>query len=66
MFAADGGFLNDVPVNKVVDFEAAMLAYLNAEHAELLAKINEKGDYNDEIAKSIRSALETFKSTQTW
>jgi F-type H+-transporting ATPase subunit alpha len=66
LFAADGGFLNDVPVNKVVDFESAMLAYMNAEHSALLAKINEKGDFNDEIANSIRSALETFKSTQTW
>jgi len=66
LFAADGGFLNDVPVNKVVDFEAAMLSYMNAEQSALLAKINEKGDYNDEIASGIRSALETFKSTQTW
>jgi F-type H+-transporting ATPase subunit alpha len=66
LFAADGGFLNDVPVNKVVDFEAAMLSYMNAEHAALLAKINEKGDYNDEIASGIRSAIEKFKSTQTW
>mgnify|MGYP003663086609 FL=1 len=66
LFAADGGFLNDVPVNKVVDFEEAMLSYMNAEQASLLAKINEKGDFNDEIANGIRSALETFKSTQTW
>lgn len=66
LFAADGGFLDDVPVNKVVDFEAAMLAYMNAEQAALLAKINEKGDFNDDIANGIRSALETFKSTQTW
>jgi F-type H+-transporting ATPase subunit alpha len=66
LFAADGGFLDDVPVNKVVDFESSMLAYMNAEHSTLLDKINEKGDFNDEIAKSIKSALETFKSTQTW
>jgi F-type H+-transporting ATPase subunit alpha len=66
LFAADGGFLNDVPVNKVVDFESSMLAYMDSEHSALLAKINEKGDFNDEIANSIRSALETFKSTQTW
>ena len=39
---------------------------MNAEQASLLAKINEKGDFNDEIANGIRSALETFKSTQTW
>ncbi len=66
LYAANEGFLDDVPVNKVVDFEAAMLSYMNAEQSALLDKINEKGDYNDEIANGIKSALETFKSTQTW
>jgi len=66
LYAANEGFLDDIPVNKVVDFEAAMLSYVNADHSALLDKINEKGDYNDEIASGIQSALETFKSTQTW
>ena len=66
LYAANEGFLDDVPVNKVVDFEAAMLSYMNAEQADLMNKINEKGDYNDDIASGIKSALETFKSTQTW
>jgi len=66
LFAANEGFLDDIDVNKIVDFEQAMLSYMNAEQSALLAKINEKGDYNKDIAASIKSALETFKSTQTW
>ncbi len=66
LFAAAEGFLDDVPVNKVVDFEAAMLSYMNAEQKALMDKINEKGDFNDDIAGGIKSALEQFKSTQTW
>jgi F-type H+-transporting ATPase subunit alpha len=66
LYAANEGFLDDVPVNKVVAFESAMLSYMNAEQADLMNKINEKGDYNDDIANGIKSALETFKSTQTW
>jgi len=66
LYAANEGFLDDIPVNKIVDFEAAMLSYMNAEQSALLAKIDEKGDYNGDIAGSIKSALETFKSTQTW
>lgn len=66
LYAANEGFLDDVPVNKVVDFEASMLSFMNAEQSELMAKINVKGDYNDDIADGIKSALETFKSTQTW
>ena len=66
LYAANEGFLDDVPVNKVVDFEDAMLSYMGAEHSALLDKINEKGDYNNDIADGIKSALEQFKSTQTW
>jgi F-type H+-transporting ATPase subunit alpha len=66
LFAANEGFLDDIPVNKIVDFEQALLSYMGAEHSALLDKINEKGDYNKDIAASIKSALETFKSTQTW
>ncbi|KZY69926.1 F0F1 ATP synthase subunit alpha, partial [Oleiphilus sp. HI0067] len=46
LYAANEGFLDDVPVNKVVAFEEALLSYMNAEQADLMNKINEKGDYN--------------------
>ena len=66
LFAANEGFLEDIELNKVLDFESALLAYMNSEHGELLSKINETGDYDDEIESSFRVALEKFKSTQTW
>ncbi len=66
LFAGNEGYLDDVPVNKVVDFEASLHSYLRSEHKELLDKINESGDYNDEIVKSIRSALDDFKKNQSW
>ena len=66
LYAANEGFLDDVDVEKVVAFEAALMSYMRGEQAELLAKINEKGDYNDEIAASLKAALEKFKNTQTW
>ena len=66
LFAANEGFLEDIDLNKVLDFESALLAYMNSEQGELLSKINETGDYDDEIESSFRDALEKFKSTQTW
>ena len=66
LFAANEGFLEDIELNKVLDFESALLAFMNSEHGDLLGKINESGDYDDDIEKSFRSALEKFKSTQTW
>ena len=66
LLAANKGYLDDIEVNKVVDFEAAMQAYLKSNQAELLAKINETGDYNDEIEAAMTAAIEKFKATSTW
>ena len=66
LYAANEGYLSDVEVNKIGDFEAALLSYMHAEHGELMNSIVASGDYNDEIEATFKSAIETFKSTQTW
>ncbi len=66
LYAANEGMLNDIEVSKVLDFEDALLSYMHAEHGELMGKIVETGDYNDEIEATFKSAIETFKATQTW
>ena len=66
LFAANEGFLDDVDVAKVTDFEAAMLSYIRTEKSDFLDSLNESGDYNDEIVSEMRSALEDFKSKGTW
>ena len=66
LFAANEGFLDDVPVKKIVDFEAAMHSYLRSSAADFLKRINEKGDYNDEIAGEMRKTLTAFKASSTW
>ena len=66
LFAANEGFLENIELNKVLDFEAALLSYMNSEHGDLLSNINETGDYNDDIESQFQSAIEKFKSTQTW
>ncbi len=66
LFVANEGFLEDIELNKVLDFEAALLSYANSENADLMAKVNEKGDWNDEIEGQFKALVEKFKSTQTW
>ena len=66
LFAANEGFLEDVDIDKVLDFQAALVAYMNAEHSEFMREANETGVYSDEVEDTMRKALETFKSTQTW
>ena len=66
LYAAEKGFLADVEIAKIGPFETALLAWFKREKADLLAKINEKGDYNDEIEAGIKSGIENFKATQSW
>ena len=66
LYAAEKGFLTDVEMNKIGAFEKALLAYFKRDKADLVAKINEKGDYNDEIEAGIKSGIENFKSSQSW
>lgn len=66
LFAANEGYLDDVEVNKIQDFESALQGYMKSNHAELLDKITKSGDYNDEITAGLKAAIEDFKSTSTW
>jgi F-type H+-transporting ATPase subunit alpha len=66
LFAVNNGFIDDVELKKVGAFEAALHSYMKSEHKGLLDKINSTGDYSDEIASSLRSAIETFKKTHSW
>jgi F-type H+-transporting ATPase subunit alpha len=66
LFAATQGYLEDVEVNKVLDFEAALLAYMHEEHGSFMKRIDETGAYDDDVAETMKSAIERFKETRTW
>ncbi|MBK1721807.1 F0F1 ATP synthase subunit alpha [Thiocystis violacea] len=66
LFAANEGYLDDVDVKKVVDFEHALQSYMKSAQAELLAKIDSTGDYNDEIQQGMHAAIKDFKANNTW
>jgi F-type H+-transporting ATPase subunit alpha len=66
LYAANQGYLKEVEVNKVGDFETALLAYMKAEHGDLLDQVNESGDWNDDIQASFKAALDKFVATQGW
>ena len=61
LFAVNEGFIDEVDVKTVVDYEAALHAYVRANHTELMDTINATGDYDDDIANGLRKAIEDFK-----
>jgi len=66
LLAADRGYLDEVPVEKIVDWEAAMHSHVRSSHAELIDKINNSGDWNEEIEAAMIAALDDFKANGAW
>ena len=62
----DKGYLKDIELNKIADFESSLLSYMATEHKEFMDALAESGEYSDEIIKTFTDALDKFKSTQTW
>jgi F-type H+-transporting ATPase subunit alpha len=66
LYAVNEGYLDDVPVEKVVEFENELHAHAAANSKALLDKLNKDGNYDDAIAGEIKKAVETFKSTSAF
>jgi F-type H+-transporting ATPase subunit alpha len=66
LYAAEKGHLQDVTLDKIGDFESALIDYMNNQEKALMDKINDTAGYDDEIAGALEEAVTKFKSTQTW
>ncbi len=66
IYAVNEGFLDDVPVNKLLSFEAGLHAHFANTAGELTSKINSTGAWNDEIEAAFKKGIADFKSTGTW
>jgi F-type H+-transporting ATPase subunit alpha len=66
LFAVEKGYLKDVELAKIADFESALLSYIAAEHKDFMDALAVSGEYSDEVIKTFTDAIDKFKSTQTW
>jgi F-type H+-transporting ATPase subunit alpha len=66
LFAANEGYLDDLAITKVVDFETALMSYMGSAQKALLETINASGDYNDDIVAGLHAAVKSFKDNNTW
>ena len=66
LYAANEGYLDGVPVERVLDFERDLLAYMNSEHGEWMAEITASGDYNDDIVAYMKAALDKFQGSHSY
>ena len=61
LFAGANGYLDEWPVEAVVDYEKQMLEFLESKYPEILSEIKEKDDISDNLDEKMRKALDEFK-----
>ncbi|MCL6697186.1 F0F1 ATP synthase subunit alpha [Sphingomonas sp. NSE70-1] len=60
IYSGTQGFLDAVEVKDVVRYEAAMISFLRAEHADVLKSIRDSKQLDDDTAAKLKDALTTF------
>jgi F-type H+-transporting ATPase subunit alpha len=65
LFAADRGYLDDVELPKIGDFESALIDYMNASQGALMEALG-TGDWNDDLQDQLTAALDEFKTSGSW
>ncbi|HBO38319.1 MAG TPA: F0F1 ATP synthase subunit alpha, partial [Pasteurellaceae bacterium] len=66
LFAVEFGYLEDVELDKISDFEVALLSYANRNNTEFMQELTKTGNYNDEIKDTLKGILDSFKTNSTW
>ena len=66
LFAVEFGYLEDVELQKIASFEAALLDYARRNHSEFMAELTKTGNYNDEVKASLKAILDNFKANSAW
>ena len=63
LYAVNEGYLDDVEVENVVPFEAALHAHARANAEELMETIDRTGAYDEEVQAGLKTLLDEFKAS---
>jgi F-type H+-transporting ATPase subunit alpha len=63
LWAAQNNFLDDVPVDKIKDFQAKLADFFSTRKADLLAKVRNEKAISDALAAELKAAVTEFKPT---
>ena len=61
LYAAINGYIDDIPVKKVVDFETAFIKAMDTVHSEIGKEIKNSKELSDETEEKLKAAIEEFK-----
>ncbi|RIK66383.1 MAG: F0F1 ATP synthase subunit alpha [Planctomycetota bacterium] len=61
IFAGSKGFLDDLPISKVADFETKLLKFFHDEHPEIVKELTDKGELTDALDAKLKEYIGAFK-----
>ena len=64
IYAGVNGFLDDVPVNKVREFEAGLLEYIRDKHPQIREEVASKKKIDDEFGGQLKQIVADYKKTK--
>jgi F-type H+-transporting ATPase subunit alpha len=66
IYAVTNGLADDVPINKIKDFEVGLLQFMRTVHPEIGQTISSEKVISDEIASALNAAIEEYKQTASF
>jgi len=66
IFAATNGFIDDVPKERVADFERDLYRYMDSMGKSVTAKIAKDKKFDADIEKEVRAMLEEFRKANPY
>jgi F-type H+-transporting ATPase subunit alpha len=63
LWTVQNNFMDDVPVDKIKDFQARLVDFLNTRKADLLAKVRNEKAISAALAAELKAAVTEFKQT---
>jgi F-type H+-transporting ATPase subunit alpha len=65
IWAATNGYLDDLPVENVGEFESGLLDHMRTRHGDIGDTIRDAGKLEEDLADRLKKAVEEFKSSFT-
>ena len=65
IFAGVNGYLDDLDLNKIRDFEKDLYELIKSSHADIIEKVNSTGELDDDTSSKLQSIIEEFKKNRS-
>jgi F-type H+-transporting ATPase subunit alpha len=66
LYAATRGYLDDVPKEKIADFERDLRRFMDTQYKDLVESIGVKKEWTDAVESRLKTMLEEFKKAHPY